>query len=68
MRNDAKLKIAKWFYGNKRCFWLVSGGQSEMHVVEPYDAHGEADWVLIQMKILIIVMSIMKCLVGDHYI
>ena len=40
MRNDAKLKIAKGFTGIRGVFWLVSGGQSEMHVVEPYDSHG----------------------------
>ena len=42
MRNDAKLKIAKGFSGIRGVFWLVSGGQSEMHVVEPYDSHGVA--------------------------
>ena len=41
MRNDAKLKRANGFTGIRGVFWLVSGGQSEMHVVEPYDAHGE---------------------------
>ena len=40
MRNDAKLKLAKGYTGVRGVFWLVSGGQSEMHVVEPYDSHG----------------------------
>ena len=40
MRNDAKLKLANGFTGIRGVFWLVSGGQSEMHVVEPYDSHG----------------------------
>ena len=42
MRNDAKLKISKGFTGIRGVFWLVSGGQFEMHVVEPYDSHGMA--------------------------
>ena len=40
MRNDAKLKKANGFTGIRGVFWLVSGGQFEMHVVEPYDSHG----------------------------
>ena len=40
MRNDAKLKKANDYSGIRGVFWLVSGGQFEIHVVEPYDSHG----------------------------
>jgi len=40
MRNDAKLKREKGYTGIRGVFALVSGGQWEITVVEPYDAHG----------------------------
>jgi hypothetical protein len=40
MRNDAKLKRENGYTGIRGVFALVSGGQWEITVVEPYDAHG----------------------------
>ena len=40
MRNDAKLKKAHGYSGIRGVFYVVSGAQWEIHVVEPYDSHG----------------------------
>jgi hypothetical protein len=40
MRNDAKLKKAHGYTGIRGVFYVVSGAEWEMHVVEPYDSHG----------------------------
>tara|TARA_B100001093_G_C26695293_1_gene956638 strand:- start:366 stop:1127 length:762 start_codon:yes stop_codon:yes gene_type:complete len=40
--NDAKLKKLHGFSGIRGVFWSVSGGQREIHVVEPYDSHAES--------------------------
>ena len=40
MANDAKLKREKGHTGIRGVFALVSGGQWEVYIVEPYDSHG----------------------------
>ncbi len=40
MRNDTKLKKAHGYTGIRGVFYVVSGAEWEIHVVEPYDSHG----------------------------
>ena len=40
MANDARLKREKGHTGIRGVFALVSGGQWEVYIVEPYDSHG----------------------------
>ena len=40
IRDSAKLKKAHGYSGIRGVFYVVSGAQWEIHVVEPYDSHG----------------------------